>query len=127
MKRFHLFTGLIAFVITGVALTGCYKDVISPESDPDGPPQSVSFQSEIAPVLEVKCATAGCHVSGYKKPYLTQDVSYQSLVNGGYVNTIVPKASKLYLAVYGSMSEYLPLPKEKQKIYDWIRNGAPNN
>jgi len=108
-------------------MTGCYKNVINPESDPDGTPQSVSFKQDLAPILGSKCAIAGCHVSGAHKPYLTADVSYHQIVDGGFVNTIVPKSSILYQKVYGDMSEYLPSKSDKQKVYDWIRNGAPNN
>jgi hypothetical protein len=111
----------------GTMLTGCYKDVISPETDPDGPPQAVSFKMDIAPMLSTKCGLSGCHVSGAHKPYMTLDVSYVELANGAYVNTVVPKSSELYLQINGGMSEYIPSPKDKQKVYDWIRNGAPNN
>jgi hypothetical protein len=31
--------------------------------------------------------------------------------------------------ITGEMAQYLPAPAKEntQKIYDWIRNGAPNN
>ena len=41
-------------------------------------------------MFNTKCAVAGCHDVGSHKPYLTPDVSYYELVNGGYVNTAVP-------------------------------------
>jgi hypothetical protein len=125
MKRV---TKYLAMIILGtIVLAGCYKDVVSPETDPDGPPQSISFKEDLAPLLEKKCANSGCHVSGSHKPYMNADISYGSLVNGGYVNTIVPKSSIIYQKIYGEMSEYMPLPADKRKVYDWIRNGAPNN
>lgn len=127
MKRLFIYLGLLLFVTVGIALTGCYKNVISPESDPDGPPQSVSFKQDLAPILESKCGVSGCHVSGAHKPYMTQDVSYHQIVDGGFVNTVVPKNSILYQKVYGDMGEYMPSKTDKQKVYDWIRNGAPNN
>lgn len=127
MKRLLLNTGLILAVIIG--LTGCYKDVIKPQLavDPDGPPQQVSFSQELAPMLETNCALAGCHVSGSHKPYLKANVSYNEITGGGFVNTSFPKLSILYKYVYGEMAQYLPSASNKQKIYDWIRNGAPNN
>ena len=127
MKRFSKYLVMVCLLATGSGLTGCYKDVVSPETDPDGPPKSISFKDDLAPLLETKCATSGCHVTNGKKPYLEADVSYQTFVNGGYVNTIVPKSSLIYQAVYGNMSEYMPAPADKAKVYDWIRNGAPNN
>jgi hypothetical protein len=125
MKRLFIYISVL--IVAGIGITGCYKNVISPESDPDGPPQSVSFKLDLAPMFQTNCALSGCHVSGGHHPYMTSDVSYNQIVNGGYVNTVVPKSSILYIKIYGEMSEYLPSKTDKQKVYDWIRNGAPNN
>ena len=114
-------------MLTG--LVGCYKDVILPDSvvDPDGPPQFVSYKTDLAPMFVSKCALSGCHVSGAHKPYMAIDISYLQIVNGGYVNTGVPKESILYKKINGEMKEYIPSASDRQKVYDWIRNGAPNN
>jgi len=127
MKQIKFFTG--ALLISLLALTGCYKDVILPETvaDPDGPPQAVSFNVDLAPMLNTKCAITGCHVSGGHKPYMTSDVAFQQIVNGGFVNTVVPKESILYKMINGEMREYIPSATDRQKIYDWIRNGAADN
>ena len=113
----------------GISLVGCYKDVILPEGvvDPDGPAQQVSFKDDLAVMLNTKCGMAGCHASGTRKPYLVTAISYQEIVSGGFVNTAVPKESGLYKSINGSMREYLPAASDRQKVYDWIRNGAPNN
>lgn len=126
MKRI-LHIGLI--FIMGVSLTGCYNDVMLPEGviDPDGPPQLVSYKTAIAPMLNTKCALTGCHVSGAHKPYMATDLSYQQIVNGGFVDTTIPKESIIYKMINGEMREYIPAAADRQKIYDWIRNGAPNN
>jgi hypothetical protein len=110
-----------------IGLTGCYKDVISPEADPDGPAQAVSFKEELAPIFSTKCALSGCHVSGGHKPYLASDISYKEIVGGNFVNTIIPKESILYKAINGEMAQYISSKTDRQKVYDWIRNGAPNN
>ena len=127
MKRILKFASLV--ILTGVLFTGCYKDIIVPDlaSDPDGPPQPVSFSTELAPVFNTNCAIAGCHVSGAHKPYMTTDVSYQQIVNGGFVDTNFPKQSTLYIMINGEMGQYIPSTSDRQKVYDWIRNGAPNN
>jgi len=127
MKRLFIYISMLIVAVAGFGITGCYKNVISPESDPDGPPQSVSFKLDLAPMFQSQCALSGCHVSGGHHPYMTSDVSYNQIVNGGYVNTVVPKSSILYLKINGEMSEYIPSKTDKQKVYDWIRNGAPNN
>lgn len=126
MKK--LLYAALVFVM-GVSFTGCYKDVIFPDVavDPDGPPQLVSFKVDLAPLLNSKCALSGCHVSGAHKPYMPSDVSYQQIVNGGFVNTTLPKESTLYKMINGEMREYMPSATDRQKVYDWIRNGALNN
>lgn len=127
MKKLIIYAGIIFIMASG--LIGCYKDVIMPDAavSPDAPPQAVSFKNDIAPMVNTKCGIAGCHVSGGHKPYMTLDVSYQQIVGGGYVNTLIPKASILYIKINGEMKEYIPSATDRQKIYDWIRNGAPNN
>lgn len=125
MKRLIIY--ILAITTTGI--TGCYKDVLIPEAavNPDGPPQAVSYNADIKPMVNTKCALSGCHVSGAHKPYLTTDISYTQLVNGGFVNTIVPKESILYQKINSDMKEYIPSAADRQKIYDWIRTGAQNN
>ena len=127
MKNLLKYTGLLLLVIIG--LSGCYKDIVIPQlaSDPDGPPQPVSFSTELKPMFAAKCTDAGCHVTGAHKPYLTPDISYTQIVNGGFVNLALPKESILYKNIYGEMSQYISSSADKQKVYDWIRNGAPNN
>lgn len=127
MKRLLIYTSLI--LATGMGLTGCYKDVIKPDlaDDPEGPPKSVSFKNELAPLFNANCTASGCHVTGGHKPYLTLNESYKQIVNGGFVNVGLPKESTLYKMIYGEMGEFIPGKADKQKVYDWIRNGAPNN
>jgi len=113
----------------GFGLSGCYKDVIYPEVavDPDGPPQAVSYKTDIAPMLNTNCAIAGCHASGAHKPYMVTDISYNQIVGGGFINLTVPKQSILYKEINGGMKEYIPSSADRQKVYDWIRTGALNN
>jgi hypothetical protein len=127
MKRIIKFASLV--LMTGILFTGCYKDIIVPEviSDEDGPPQPVSYKTELAPLFNANCTAAGCHVSGAHKPYLTTDISYNQIVGGGFVNTALPKESILYKMVNGEMAQYISSKADRQKVYDWIRNGAPNN
>jgi len=130
MKRIIIYTGIMFTLMIGLA--SCYKDIIVPElaSGPDDlPPQQVSFQSELAPILNTNCATPNCHVSGSRAPYLTTALSYSEILNGGFVNLANPRQSKLYGEITGGMAQYMPAPVKTntQKIYDWIRNGAPKN
>ena len=128
MKRLLIiYTGLI--LSFGIGLSGCYKDVIKPDLpvDPNAPPKQVSYINDIKPLFAAKCTDAGCHESGAYKPYLAADISYQQIVNGGYVNLLLPKQSRLYVMINGEMQQYISSATDRQKVYDWIRNGAPNN
>jgi len=127
MKKLIIIAGFIC--MAGIAITGCYSDVIMPAAatDPNGPPQAVSYKNDLSPMFATKCALSGCHVSGAHRPYLTPDVSYYQLVNGGYVNTSIPDESELMIMLRGEMGQYMPSSSDQQKVYDWIRNGAPNN
>jgi len=125
MKRLLKYAGLLFFLGTG--LSSCYKDVILPTTSQTAPPQYVSFSSDLQPIFNSNCALSGCHVSGSQHPYLTPDVSYNQLTGGGYVNTVVPEQSILYQEINGDMEVHIPSATDRQKIYDWIRNGAPNN
>ncbi|MBN8857852.1 MAG: hypothetical protein J0H29_05665 [Sphingobacteriales bacterium] len=127
MKRPAVWAILLMATIIG--LGSCYKDIIKPElaSNTEGPPQPVSFKNELAPLFNSSCALAGCHVSGGHHPYMNTDISYQQIVNGGFVNTDFPKESILYKMINTEMAQYIPSASDRQKVYDWIRNGAPNN
>jgi hypothetical protein len=128
MKRLLIiYTGLILSL--GIGLSGCYKDVIKPDLpvDPNAPPKFVSYSTDLKPLFAAKCTDAGCHVSGAHKPYLAADISYQQIVSGGFVNLLLPKQSRLYEMINGEMQQYISSADDRQKVYDWIRNGAPNN
>ena len=127
MKRLLIYTGLLFSM--GLILAGCYKDINIPPTatDPEGPPQAVSYSTELSPLFNSSCALSGCHLSGGHHPYLNSEISYNELINGGFVNTVVPKQSILYIMINSDMKTYIPSAEDRQKVYDWIRNGAPNN
>ena len=124
MKRVLIFGGLIFML--GVGMISCYKDVILPNTATTKPPQYVSFSNDLQPIFKTNCALSGCHVPGSQTPYLTPDLAYQQLL-GGFVNTVVPAQSIIYTEINGEMEVHIPNADDRQKIYDWIRNGAPNN
>lgn len=78
-------------------------------------------------MLNTKCALSGCHVADAQAPDLETSVSYNSLVNGGFVNTLIPSQSDLYIMINGNMEVHIPDAADRQKVYDWIRTGALNN
>ena len=124
MKRLLIYAGLLLLLSFG--LGSCYKDVILPKVATTAPPQYVSFSNDLIPLFSTNCALSGCHVPGSQMPYLTPTLAYQQLL-GGFVNTIVPTQSTIYVEINGNMEVHIPDATQRQKIYDWIRNGAPNN
>jgi hypothetical protein len=128
MKKF---TVLYCFlVIIAISFIGCYRDVINPGSDPNGPPQQVSFSGDLAPIFATNCALSGCHdATPAHSPSLTPAKAFTSLNSGGYVNTLVPTQSKIYMILKGGQMPPSGALKasDLQKVLDWIRNGAPNN
>jgi hypothetical protein len=125
MKRLFIYGGILLFLSLGIG--GCYQDVIVAPVSQSKPPQFVSYSADLQAIWNTNCALSGCHVPGGQMPYLTEDLSYDQLVGGGYVNTVVPEDSKLYIAINGIMMPHIPSASDRQKVYDWIRNGAPNN
>jgi hypothetical protein len=128
MKSFRAL--MILLVVTSAGLQGCYKDILSPGADPNGPPQQVSFSGDLVPILTKNCALSGCHdAAGTEHPTLTPEKAYGELINGGFVNTIAPNTSPFYTVVKGGAMppSGTVKPADVQKILDWIRNGAPNN
>jgi hypothetical protein len=119
----------VAVILIIIGSNSCYKDVISPGSDPNGPPMDVSYSGDLAPLFNDNCASSGCHDGVAHAPDLRTNESYNALLSGGYVNTIVPATSIIYTEVKsGSMPPAGPLTaRQSALILDWIRNGAPNN
>lgn len=129
MKR-RIVIGLVFVAFITLLFNGCYKDVISPGSDPNGPPAFVSFSGDLVPLFNQHCNNSGCHDAvPAHAPSLVPDKAYNAIINGGYINLAVPNSSTLYVVVKdGRMPPTGALgPKEAQIILDWIRNGAPNN
>ncbi|HWB24046.1 MAG TPA: hypothetical protein VG738_01140 [Chitinophagaceae bacterium] len=128
MKKIIFLAGLCTVIAIFLTITGCYRDIIAPPvTSASTPPQKVSFNTQIVPLLAANCAKSGCHVPGSQKPYMDSSEAYKNLVNGGFVNTIVPNQSIIYQMLNGQMGQYIPSTADIQLIYDWIRNGAPNN
>ena len=68
-------------------------------------------------MLNAKCAH--CQVAmfpGAHHPYMTADISYQQIVNGGFVNTLIPKESILYKMINGEMNNIFHLLPTGKKL-----------
>lgn len=113
-----------------IFISGCYKDkTILTKATPEIT-REVSFANDIIPIFNSSCNSSSCHSSGGKPPYLNDTKAYNSLINGGYVNTDLPESSELYLWMTGERGSPMPtsgINKDYNAlILAWIKQGAQN-
>ncbi|MBI9053806.1 MAG: hypothetical protein JEY96_08295 [Bacteroidales bacterium] len=119
MKRTLLF--ILGFII--ITFISCEYKYIDP-IEVDLPTEPVSFLENVEPIFQEKCIT--CHSS--TSPILTTGNAYNSLLNGGYVNTSDPESSVLYKKVLGGHPGGNSLSSEELGIIlKWITDGAKND
>lgn len=109
----------------GMFLTGCEYSTITPVTP--SREQQVSFQQDIQiPIFDAKCLN--CHMPGTSPPDLSSGNSYSSLFAGGFIDTVTPAQSGLFLSMNtgGSMSAYCNAG-DAQLVLTWISQGAKNN
>lgn len=120
MKK--LFYLIFAVVLTGILLFGSCEKVVYPPIEIELP-DTVSYSLDIQPVWDNKCVS--CH-NGGRDPDLRPENSYESLIDGGYLNVGEPEESELMKKLYGS-HDSRATETEKQLILAWIEEGAKNN
>jgi len=118
----------VTLVIAAIAgFTSCEKYIWAPPIyiPPDTSNfDTIYYDTDVAPFFpSYKCTN--CHKNGGQHPYLTTDVSYNQLIDGGYINTVDPPASgiidKIESGHMGGMSF-----DDTKIIIDWIYQGAEN-
>jgi hypothetical protein len=105
-----------------------YEWIVFPE--PPIPPDTVSFSQDIIPIFTTNSNCISCHKTGGTPPDLTENNAYNSIVNGGLVNTEDPPTSIIY--DYPSPQSSAHAWKkysmdQSQKVLGWIDQGALNN
>ena len=123
LKRIrHIYVALV-LIAAVEGFSSCEKYSFSPPAvDPN---QIWHFQTDIQPIFNANCVT--CHNGVKQFPDLRDGKSYQALTKGGYV--ILPgETSRLYRHMTTN-SEHIPrsTDTEKQKVLNWINQGALNN
>ncbi len=117
--------------VTMLLLTGCYKDKTVIFDTGEEITRTVSFASDIISIFNSSCNTSGCHSSGGISPDLTVVNAYNSLRNGGFINTGDPQTSELYLWMTGKRGTPMPLSGANKNfnalVFAWIKQGAQNN
>jgi len=115
-----------------VVMAGCYKTTTLLVDNTPAITATVSFSSDVVPLLTANCAKSGCH-NGSVAPDLSSANAYNSLVNGNFVNVSTPANSLVYLWLTGKEPATMPLGASNNPsningyILAWITQGAKNN
>jgi hypothetical protein len=116
----QIFVALI-LIAAVEGLSSCEKySFLTPKVDPT---VTVSFQTEIQPIFTEKCTA--CH-GGTQFPNLSVGKSYTSITKGGFV-TAPGETSGLYVQMNKSSHVARSSDTDKQKVLNWINQGALNN
>lgn len=115
---------ILISILASMCIVGCYYDneeELYPNSQPapnDTTSQAATWTADIKPIMDTRCATNGCHISGQQSPTLqTYD---QVFANKTRV--------KVRACDQKTMPPGNPLnPTDINKINSWINAGAPNN
>lgn len=116
----------LAGALVMTLLSGCEYEYIQ---EPELPPitTELKFSTEIIPIFNEKCNTAGCHATGAFAPDLSPANAYNSLSTGGYLNTETPANSLLYTKMSTGSMKSFSTAEYNQKVLTWIEQGAENN
>lgn len=129
MRLKPAFAALFLSLIIGLAV-GCEHDPeeMATESGSDCPTGTVSFATEIAPLVKTNCGIPSCHVPGgngngtyVSGPDATVDYAeVKAKVDNGSFNDRVLVQKDMPQG--GSLTDC-----EKNRISEWLNAGAPNN
>jgi hypothetical protein len=128
-SRFLITAGLALIIIL---LSRCYSDQFEPEPIIIDPVDTISFSMDIVPIFVSSCNLSICHAAGAVAPDLTPANAYNSLVNGGYIDTMDPTQSELYFWLIGDGGrEIMPTAGRDEELIDlvlgWMQQGALDN
>ena len=104
-----------------------------PEPQPEPPPlpapePAVTFQEDILPILQARCAVPGCHAAPNPARGLNLE-TYADFARGGVFNPGDSKNSKVVQRIDGGgMPPGQPLADDQIQLFkDWINDGAQDN
>jgi hypothetical protein len=98
-------------------------------------PDTVSFSSDIIPLFNTHCSLSGCHSGSSPEGDLNLEASmaYTQLTSGnsGYVDTVNPEFSVLYVSMKSVSSPMPPTGNlddcTTELVLKWIEQNAKNN
>ncbi|MCT4602110.1 MAG: hypothetical protein N4A59_04265 [Marinifilum sp.] len=118
------FVHLITILATLLCFVSCEYNTIEFDEVVIPPGQEVSFSDDIIPIFTSNCID--CHDGGID-PDLRESNVYNSLTNGGYINTENPSESEIYTILFEGSHSTRASATEKQLILEWITRGANND
>ena len=132
MSNYKIISCLALLTALGIYLTACTKtSTLLIDNSPEVT-TTVSFGTDIIPILSTSCAKSGCH-NGSISPNLTAANAYTSLVNGNFLEVGNPSNSLVYLWLTGKESSTMPLGASNNPsninglMLAWVKQGAKNN
>ena len=140
-SRDVLALGSAALLGAGLALfAAACADFEAPEPPalPDVVVANPSFRDDIMPILEARCATAGCHTLTTRQRNLALsplDSAHAQLIRKGFVNPAEPANSFLVCIIKAPCGNMPRMPlgqppltaNQIQTITNWIGGGALKN
>lgn len=122
-RAIFLFFGFCFFSVV-LFTVGCDKKVAKQPvivATPIAKCDTVQFNKNIKPIIDLKCATPGCHVSSFTSADFTSYPGINAKVTGGQFKNRVFSTS-------APMPPSGKLPQNQLDIIQcWLDNGAPNN
>ena len=104
---------IILFLFTGMIFYGCTKKVGMLPCNP-------SYKKDVKPIVDLKCAISGCHVSGAYMGDFTTYPALKTRANNGKIKLLV--IDNTTMPLNSSLTE-----DQIQTIKCWLENGAKNN
>jgi hypothetical protein len=110
---------LIAFSLS------CTKQADDPQVTPLNPCSTVTYKTDIAPIINQTCAIKSCHVSGTGLgDYTTYAGLGKEATNGGFKKEVLTNKS---MPPRNSSGPTGLTASQLEKFTCWINAGAPNN
>jgi len=115
MKKIQIIA-LFFLLFTSILISSSCKDDPVDEFDCAG----ITFSNDIAPIIASKCATTGCHVSGFMfGDYTTYDGLQDDAQDGTMEQEVIIDKT---MPQVGTLTQ-----DELEKFQCWFDDGAPNN
>jgi hypothetical protein len=114
----------LSLLALAIFFASCEKKFFKPPVvDPNIP---ISFTKDLQPLFTANCTLSGCH-NGNVKPDLTPERSYNSLIDGGYTDTLNPSTSLIMIKLNTNMPPSKLPAAEINKVLSWIKQGTKLN